>query len=294
MNFKMIAAAAALVAAGAANASLDNFTSANSSVVFYGYNTTTGTSVFIDLGVNLNDFMPAYTELGDAGAVPQGQLDVAGANAVWNFGANTLSINGAQVSNGTSNNWSAFSSFLSSVGSSNFKWGVMAGDSTSNVDLVGKYLTSGNPSDDALFNQSASQTSNLVQVNNTYTNTASKLGSIANGSYYASSSSDSAYVAKNTNMNFQGNWQNNMAFQAVVTGSATGTSTSELSLMVEDGTAYRVGANGGIGLLTLNAANGTLSWQAAGAVTPSVPEPATYGMALVGLAAAFVARRRAK
>jgi hypothetical protein len=295
MNFKMIAAAAALVAAGTANASLDNFLSANSSVVFFGYNTTTGTSVIADLGVSLNDFMPAYTVIGDPGAVAQGQLDQAGAKAVWNFNANTLSVNGSLVNGPITNNWSTnFASFLSSVGSSNFKWGVIAGDNTSNVDAVGKYLTSGNPTDQNLIDQSASQTANMGQVNALYTNLASKLGSAANGSYYAASPSDTGYVAKNTNFNTQGNWLTNLGFQAVVNGSTAAASTSALSLIVEDGTNYRVGVDGtAFGHLTLDAVGGTLTWQAAGAVTPSVPEPSSYGLALVGLAAAFVARRRA-
>jgi len=292
MNFKMIAAAAALVATGAANASLDDFNTANSSVLFVGYNTNTGTSVTIDLGVSLNDFMPAYSQLGAPGAVSEGTLDMSNQKAVWNFTNNTYTLNGVQQSGASANSWSGnFASFLNSLSSGNqtgFKWAVIAGDMTSNVDQVGKYLTSGNPTDQQLSDQA--DTSNMAAINNVYTNSTSKMGSSANGSYYAGSSSDSAYVAKNTNFNTTGNWQGHLDFQAVINGSTTATSTSVLSLMSEDNTAYRVGANQAVlGQLTLDAASGTLTWS----TTPAVPEPETYGLALVGLAAAFLARRRA-
>ncbi len=307
MNFKMIAAAAALVVAGSANAALDDFVSTNSSALFFAYNTTSGTSVAIDLGVSLNDFMPVYTSQGSAGAVEQGTLDKAGATATWNFGTNSTTINGAAVNAGA-NAWStSFTSFMNSLntaGQSTFKWAVIAGDATSNVDAVGKYLTTGTPTTAQLVGQTDSASANLNQVNNLYVNLATRMGTAANGAYFAGTASDAGYAAKNTNFNTQGNWLTNLSFQAVVSGTTTAASKTNLTIVGEDGEEFRVGVNGaangnlnGFGALEFNAATGTLSWAANGAVavvTPAVPEPSTAGLALVGLLlAGAVARRRA-
>lgn len=306
MNFKMIAAAAALVAAGTANAALDNFASGNSSAMFFAYNTTTGTSVAIDLGVNMSDFMPVYTSFDAPGAVPQGALDKAGATATWNFGTNATTINGVAVNTGA-NAWSTnFNSFINSLnvgGVSDFKWAVIAADATAINDPAGKYLTTGTPTAAQLAGQDPSATANMANLDTMYANMASRFGSAANGSYYASASSDGGYAAKNTNFNTQGNWQTNTTFQAVVNGSTTAASSTNMTVLTEDGTIYRVGVNGaangnlnGFGTLKLDTTTGTLSWAANGAtaVTPSVPEPSTAGLALVGLLlAGAVARRRA-
>ncbi|MFT3858868.1 MAG: PEP-CTERM sorting domain-containing protein [Aquabacterium sp.] len=295
MNFKLIAAAAALAVSGAANAAIDNMLSANSSALFYGYNTTTGTSVVVDLGVNLNDFLPAYTMLGEPGNVPQGALSKQGVTAVWNFNANTYTLNGTQVAGAPANNWAAaFSSFVNSVsaGGNTFKWGVLAGDNTSDVDLVGKHLVSGTPTDAQLEGQTDSSSANLGQANDLFINlnVFNLINGADNAAYYAAASSDPGYVAKNTNLNFQGNLKGNLGWQTVTNGATTGTSVTNLTLVVEEGSEVRVGAFGDeLGTLTLDAAAGTLTWQ-----TTAVPEPSTYAMVLAGLAlGGLVVRRRA-
>jgi hypothetical protein len=132
---------------------------------------------------------------------------------------------------------------------------------------------------------------------------------VDNGSYYASSSSDSGYAAKNSNFNTTGTWGAKTNFQAIVSGTTTASSRTNLTVMVAEaasattrervGTteaanidpqfaAWNAGLLNGYGTLTLDTAAGTLSFQSA------IPEPTSYALAIAGLVVAgAVARRRA-
>lgn len=282
MNFKMIAAAAALVATGAANAAVNAYNSGNSNVLFYAYDATAQTSVIADLGVTLNDFMPAnYNQPDGAGGVtpglvPEGSLDKAGATASWNLKGGNYA--------------SSFNSFLASAGTDTIYWGVLAGDDGTNSaspDPAGKYLVTGKPTSANLAG--AGNIGNLAIIGQTLFTKVN-----ANGAYFAATGTDTGYVAAKTNLNTQGNYQNNLAWQAVTATTAAGASSTALTLASESNQAFRVGQVGSaFGSLSLNASTGALTWNAATNVTPSVPEPATYGMALVGLIAAGLVRRRA-
>jgi hypothetical protein len=282
MNFKMIAAAVALVATGAANAAANAYNSGNSDVLFYAYDLTAQTSVIADLGATVNDFMPSHYTVPDgqggitAGAVPQGALDMAGATASWNLKGGSFA--------------SAFNSFLASAGSDTIYWGVLAGDdatSSASPDNGGKYLVTGAPTSAQLA--APGNIGNLAPIGQTLFTKVN-----AGGAYFAASSNDNGYVAGKLNLNTQGNYQVNLGWQAVTGTTATGTSSTNLTLVTESPAAFRVGQVGSaFGALSLNASTGALTWNAATAVTPSVPEPATYGMALVGLIAAGLVRRRA-
>lgn len=284
MNFKIIAAAAALAVSGAAHATLDTMASGNSSVAFISTNLDSKDSVTVDLGVNLMDFVPAsyYTIDSDTGGYAQGKLSKSNVTAVWNFATNTFTLNGVAQNIG-SVNWSGYSSFLSALsanGQTTANWAVIAGDSTgSNLDGYQHFLTTGTPTDAQLTQESSSATAKLGQVDNLYTRTNDTTGmnSVDNGSYYTADSTDLGSVLRTDN--FYKNWRNNLKFPSTTTGDTNG-----FWFLLGDGNEFQVE-----GTWTLNAATQTLTWQTP---TVAVPEAETYAMALAGLLALGLVRRR--
>jgi len=87
-----------------------------------------GTSLVINLGVNLGSFLAASGTQGvPAGFVAAaGSLSAASTIANWNFSTNVFTINGASQS-GT-NAWSAQASSFFATSGTNYKWGVIAAD----------------------------------------------------------------------------------------------------------------------------------------------------------------------
>jgi hypothetical protein len=294
MKLQSIVAAVALVATGAANASLSGFDAGtNNSVAFVSYDNTGAVqgSVFVDLGVTFADFMP--TAVGGAA----GNLSAENTSVVWNFGNNTITKNGALVS--ATNDFSAFASYTAAAGA-DARWGVIAGD-TVGVDFVTRYLATGTPTSSQLTQQSDSSSLQLVAPLYDLTRNAI-VGSADNGSYYATSAADAAWVANTATGMGPGKWQNNTKWTTTTAGTQT-----NLWYLNGDGTEAAVGATvtpgatttgllNGKGTFTLNTAANTLTWSTASiAVTPSVPEPSSYALALVALAGiGFVARRKAK
>ena len=137
MNFKMIAAAAALLAAGAANAAITSFdggtVAGNGSVVLLKADTTGTTTqgLTVDLGFNYLDF------------ANNGALTAAGTTIVWDFSANTITKNGALVT-GVTNDWAAqFAIFAANSDAAETKWAIASG-SQMGTKVTG-FLASGNP-----------------------------------------------------------------------------------------------------------------------------------------------------
>lgn len=283
MNFKIIAAAAALAVSGAAHATMDTMASGNSSVGFLSYNNTSKDSVFVDLGVNLSDFVVAsYETLNGPGTMTQGALSKNNVTAVWNFATNTYTLNGV-VQNIGSVDWSGYSSFLSGLaanGQTSANWGVIAGDSTlSNDDGAQHFLTTGTPTAAQLNLETAGQSAKLASVETLYTrqNTTTEQSSVDNGSYYTGDSTAIASVLRTDN--FYLNWRNNLKWP-----STTVDSVNSFWFVIGDGSEYQID-----GTWTLDVATQTLTWQTP---TVAVPEAETYAMALAGLVALGLVRRR--
>jgi len=289
MKFQTIVAAVALAATGAANASLNNFESGDSSIAFVSFDATGAVqgSVFIDLGYNLSDF--ANTTFGDTA----GSLGQAGTKVVWNFNNNTITKNG--VVQTMTNDYSAFAAYSAAAGS-DARWGVIGGNMVG-VDDIYNFASTGTPSPTQLNSQADSSGLQLVAplYNLTPLNAA-----VDNGSYFASANSDAAWVGSNaTAIGTLGKWQNNLFWDATTTGTQTnfwhlnGTGEEDVIGKTPVG-GITTGLLNNKGTFTLDKAVGTLTWQTASvaSVTPSVPEPSSYALALVALAAVGVAARR--
>ncbi|MDO9237141.1 MAG: PEP-CTERM sorting domain-containing protein [Aquabacterium sp.] len=292
MKLQTIAAAAILAFAGAANASLSNFESGNSSVAFVSYDNVGAVqgSVFVDLGFSFNDFIPSSLPGGSVG-----NLSSENTSVVWNFGNNTITKNG--VTQSSTNNFSAFAAYTAAAGA-DAKWGVMAGNTVTDVLGNTSYMATGKPTASQLTQQADSSPLQLVAP--LYNNTnAAITGSDDNGSYFAPSAADGAWVANTAYGMGAGNWQNNTKWSTV-------TNLTQLNAyyLYADGTEAVMGATvtagadttgllNGKGTFTLDKVAQTLTWKTATfAVTPSIPEPSSYALALVALAAIGVATRR--
>lgn len=285
MKLQLIAIAA-LAASGVANASLDNFgtgfNTGNSSLGFIAYDTIGAdrSSAFIDLGLNVSDFIPET-----------GALAGPNSSVVWNFANNTIVKNGVTVA--ATNNFSAFGSLLNAAQAADFRWGVIGGDK--NIDLAHVWAT-GTPTSSQLNAQDASTTYTAVAVgHDMYNLLAPKLGTVDNGSYFAPSSTDSGFIA-NTAI-FGTNWQQNLKWQTTTANNQTnfwvanGDDTETNVGNITDPDADYTGLLNKRGTFTLDRANQTLTWQTA--AVAAVPEPGTYALFLGGLAVmGLVARRR--
>jgi hypothetical protein len=309
MKLQHIAAAVALVAAGAANASIADFSSGNSSLFLLAYDNAGGsftqTSSIYDLGYLLSDFTT-----GDMGAVNN--------KVVWDFAGNTITRNGSTVTTLGTNDWNgAFDKLLANVDAGQMKWTIGAGDKLGSGASV-NYLVSGQPTSTQLTAQTGSNTTGMAVADQMFPALNLGKGSIvsaANGAFtFAAADGISAtrangYVIDGTA--FGTNW----ATKNQITSSiSTGTKNNLWQL-------NGLGAENQIGVYTLgadetitNAANlvssptqlagtyagtfifnataKTLTWETA-AITANVPEASTYSLALVGMVlAGVVARRR--
>ena len=125
LNLKMIAVAAALAAAGSAQADLVGYNTGNGSLSVYAFNTVTRAYYIRDLGTLLNSFIPnSVTPLvGDNGGFAGTATPEAGLNLSWSD--------------------ASFSTWLTGQTTSDIRWAVSGGDSLSaGANGVSRMVTS--------------------------------------------------------------------------------------------------------------------------------------------------------
>ncbi len=295
MKLQKIVAAVALLAAGAANAAVDQFdgtTIVNGQVISAMGNgslimvmaDTTGTTVqglTVDLGFHYSDFQVG------------GALSQMNQTVVWDFSANTISVNGS-ILTGITNDWAdQFATFAANSDAAETKWAVISGAQKGTT--VSGFLTTGTPSALQLTQQTPTVTGGMNLVNIPLLRNAQAKGTLAsadNGAY-AMGSTDNAYVGNAYALTSVKGWKNNVKWD---TWNVDGARTNfwQVNANGSESVVFDASAAGGVdaGLLngfgTFTKSGNTLVW------TTAVPEPESYALALVGLAAAgFVARRRA-
>ncbi|MEI7464875.1 MAG: VPLPA-CTERM sorting domain-containing protein [Burkholderiales bacterium] len=268
-NLKLIAVAAAMVAASSAHADLANNSSGNSSLALVAFNQTTGSYYVRDLGYTLNTFLPnsVTTTATDGGgsAVSGNKTPGSGLNITWAAGT--------------------FSSWLTDQTSGTIAWTVAAGDGltaagTSNLSRALVAATGGAPSNitnNVVRNavSTSAGVSGLATQNNDGTSWYDKTGATVIGTFTA-------------NNGFNGLNSLNTAANLYyyVTTAGTGASTTAANGSTFANSLYTA-------TLTL-ASSGVLTYDLQPAVS-AVPLPAAawlMGAGLVGLGG-MVRRRKA-
>ena len=302
MKLQKIVAAVALLAAGAANAAIDSFDGVtapgNGSMILVKADTTGSTTggLTVDLGFNFNDFANG------------GANSVANTTIVWDFANNTINKNGSLIT-GITNDW-ASQLALYAGDAAETKWAVLSGSQKGNTPYA--FLASGQPTASQLTQQNSSVTANMVQINlplltQPVNNNKGTLTTADNGAY-AMGATDIGYVGTAYSLTSIAGWKNNIKWstwnldgastnlwQVINNGSEKLVADSALYTLGENDTLDTSGLVNGVGTFTLSGT--TLTWKTASitTVTPSIPEPSTYALALVGLLGlALSARRKAK
>jgi len=296
MKLQHIVAAVAMVAAGAANASVDQFTTGDGSLFLIAFDNAGGnyttTSMFLDLGYNLSAFKNGA------------DLTANGQKVVWDFGANTVKVNGTLASTGTNAWTAAFDKLVANADAGQIKWTIGAGDSTGSGANANYLVTAtGNSA-----SQNAANTGSMNLANGMFTGLTANGGkgtvvSADNGAFTFAAADGVAATSANgyviATSAFGTNWQG----KDVMPNSITTASQNNLWLLQGNGVNTRIASytgdaaeltNGGsllnnAGTFTFDVVAKTLTWE-----TAAVPEPSTYALALMGLVVAgAVARRRA-
>ena len=268
LKMKLMAAAVALAASAGANAAMDNFMSGNGSLAFIALDSNgSPISMMMDLDFNLNSFLPAA-------------MSAPGTTIQWNFGANSLTVNGV-ASGSTQTNWSgALGSFNAIAQTTDTKWGVIAGD-----DISLRYLTT------VVAGTPITTVDNTTQFNMTQFNAVDVMFNNQNlqqvgGINGSTASSGQGYVGGTYGLGTSGSrgWQNRIA-TGVVTLANYG-SNADFYLLDTNSPTTAVGVTPYAG--TFNYAAGVLTYTVA-----AVPEPSEYALMLAGLGMiGFMARRR--
>lgn len=286
MKLQHIAAAAlALTAFGSANAAIA--TGGNGSMVLIAYDKTGGTTTagVFDLGLTMDQFVGAT---GNGTALAAGSLAAtAGTSIVWDFTANSISLNGATTTAYGNNSWTAaWNTLLANVDLADLQFVVTAFDTVGNGSAKRSLVTGVETPTAAQLNNSTSQASNIQQVaggqsNDIFAPIANKgtIASADNGSYTFTADQGAATLANGYVMageGFGNNWRNNNLLNGeTFAGTAA-------ALWLVDGSAKETKA---LYTVNLDVAKGQLIYGA-------VPEPTTYALLVTGLAVVGAAARR--
>lgn len=315
MKFKLntlLTAAIVAFAASGAQAQLSSSGSgtsaaaaANGSLIFAALDSVgSPTSFTANLDYTLMSFLPSSGN------------SAAGTVISWNFGNNTVSVNGVSraASIGTYQYATAFSTFASVANSSEMTWGVFAADNSSNStaganNLARKNLaTTGAPADADLVTSTSSitnakisnATANVASLT-TILNTSLTPTTIQSGIGAQTATAGSAYIGDSGGQALRTDFGGQFTFDYMVADKASSKFTLFTSAAsgVPPGSVTSYSAlNGSTGLqeastFQFDLAANTLTWQTVAAAAP-VPEPSSLAMMAAGLAAmgALVRRRR--
>jgi hypothetical protein len=290
MKLKHLVAALALVAAGSANASMDNSTTGNGSLILTVLDTAQGigVSAAFDLGLNMNDFLNGNAIIN----TPQTAAPIT--TRTWNLA--------------TDPNYSAaWNSFVTAIGSDiNSKYAVVALDRT-DTGAIGdiRVLTTSNANLTTASNKpNNAQLLGMMGFDGyiTGSNLLGTQGTVANGADFAMSANGTAYAGTGNGYGTTGKINGIVPVATAAIGTALnfyefsnsvgtvdpaylGTEKATIQQFKQVGR----GPNGTdfINTFTL-ASNGTLTYVAA------VPEPETYALMLAGLGLVGVVARRRK
>ena len=266
MNFKLnaLVAAALLVAAGSANAALDNSLSGNGSLYLSVWNGV-DTSATFDLGTNLDSFLPVA-------------MSAPGIGINWNLAGS--SVTGMAPTTLTyASTWSSFAATVADW--STVVYDVAAMDSTGTAAGNDRYLST---SRDALSVVASQTNSGLLSFStvDTYINVNN-----ANGTHLTAANGAAQFTSGDGyyNLGKQKNWKNNAKFTS---NDVVGNDLSFYLLATS--------STNGLAKATVTSYDGVFNLNQAGALSYSVaavPEASTYGMMLAGLGlVGFMARRR--
>lgn len=275
-TLKVLAAAMALAAAGGANAALQLMSTQNSSLTFVALDSVgSPISIMVDLDYNLNDFLTTSA------------LNTVGTEIVWDFNANTRSVNGAAPVNGGYAWSSEFATFLGTAQSADLKWAVLAGDSATGQ----RFATTGTPTTAEVNLQTLASSSIMANVNNLYSSN-SVTGTHASSTAGASTATaGGAYLGSN-NFGVNGSWAGGLKWTSWAADASSNnfdfinvaprTAGSQLAQVSFYNDATKNAS------FSFDSSTGQLTWS----VTP-VPEPGALALMLAGLGAVgFVGGRR--
>ncbi|MEW5789143.1 MAG: PEPxxWA-CTERM sorting domain-containing protein [Pseudomonadota bacterium] len=271
MKMKLLIAALAL-ASGSANAAMDNSLSGNGSLVLTVIDNLTGVSLTVDLGMNLEDFLPT------------GSMVNTGASASWDLTANP-------------DYSAAWTEYLGATGDlSNDTWVVWAVDQTGTTAGSDRILSTSRDPITLVDDITNSQTIGIGSKMDTYINAVNQYdnhSTVANGASVTYTSDNSAFAGQGSAFGLSGKLGNN--------GSGTWVSWDNIG---DSMSFYMVSNNSGSLLSkatvdTFDNAYGVSTWtfDANGQLVyaAAVPEPETYALMLAGLGlVGFAARRRAR